>query len=73
MSRNVEFIVYNENLRGDIYNPNDLDIKIIRIIRQTNGYDVRVRLNIDDKWYDGILEAGGSLRHLRDFHGGTEE
>lgn len=68
MSRNVEFIVYNDNLRGDIYNPNDLDIKIIRITRQTNGYDVRVRLNIDDTWYDGILEAGGSLRHYRDYY-----
>ena len=68
MSRNVEFIVYNDNLRGDIYNPNDLDFKIIRITRQTNGYDVRVRLNIDDTWYDGILEAGGSLSLYRDYY-----
>ena len=51
-------IKYDNNLRGNIYNPDDSDVKIIRITQQTNGYEIRVRLKINDKFYNGILERG---------------
>ena len=51
-------IKYDNNLRGNIYNPDDSDDKIIRITQQTNGYEIRVRLKINDKFYNGILERG---------------